>query len=249
MLFRDFSVIAAAAYAAAATARFHATKESDPAWDDLTDDERNANVRKVMAVARGEFEVCDDGVVSVFDATAQAILDHNNGQGLLALEDLMNLGSTVISLNLRTEDEVSGRSIREDVTELLHELQERRQNGTLQGISAPGYYSKPAYQALELLATHFPGNDSETALRDFAQFVSTEVPDTYDHEARAVLELACNSIRNSGRVGLGPREALKLAERYRKLLHPTEPDQQDSQEWPVNGNAELATEEEAATVQ
>jgi hypothetical protein len=136
MLFREFSIIAAAAYAALRASAGTGADEVGPhLWEELSEDAQNGYMQSVLAIARGE----PTTIGSVFDATAKAILDHNGGQGLLALEELMNLGSTVMSLGLRSEDEVSERSIREDVTELLHELAERREGGATTGVAGPAY--------------------------------------------------------------------------------------------------------------
>jgi hypothetical protein len=125
MLFREFNIIAAAAYAAArlqttltsaGIVRQRGTTSPTP---------RMEHTQRVMAIARGE----EDQDLKVFEATTKAILGYNGGQGGLALEELANLGGLVLNLELLTEDQVAGQSIRETIEELLYELQQYRQGG------------------------------------------------------------------------------------------------------------------------
>jgi hypothetical protein len=133
MLFREFNIIAAAAYAAQCAAE---PKPERLLWDELSESQQNSFMQAVMAVARGE-PITLEG--PVFEATTKAILDFNGGQGGLALEELANIGGTVLSLELLTEDEVAERNIRETVVELLTELAERRQGGKATGDVGPAY--------------------------------------------------------------------------------------------------------------
>lgn len=127
MLFREFNIIAAAAYAAQrATDCF-----GWPLWEELDQEAQNIHMQHVMGIARGDNPDPSEGMLGaqVFVATAKAILDYNNGQGGLALEEIANIGGAVLQLELMTEDEVGGRPIRECVVELLHDLADRRRHG------------------------------------------------------------------------------------------------------------------------
>jgi hypothetical protein len=73
-----------------------------------------------------------------------AILDYNGGQGGLALEEIANIGGTVLNLELMTEAEVAERNIRETVVELLDELAERRQGGGAAGNQRDSDLGQPA---------------------------------------------------------------------------------------------------------
>jgi hypothetical protein len=220
MLFRDFNMIAAVAYAARFAAADNQPRDAR-LWDELTDDERNLFMQSALAVARGEDVVAGE----VFQATAKAILDYNGGQGLLALEDLMNLGSTVMSLELLTEAEVAGTNIRESIVTLLHELAERRQGAELGlGDAEPGssYHSDAKFRALRLLSRYFP----DANVRDadlFTKFIQVEVEGAtpkYDQESVDVLENACSAVASSKLLVASAANAIGLANDYWAWLHP-----------------------------
>jgi hypothetical protein len=123
MLFREFNIIAAAAYAAEKAA-FPA---DNPLWDELPQEMQNGHRDRVMALARGEPLIDDRAEGCVFDATAKAILDHNDGQGGLALEKIASIGNDHFNLGLVTEEQVAGRDIADINQQLLAELSGLRQ--------------------------------------------------------------------------------------------------------------------------
>jgi hypothetical protein len=119
MLFRDFNIIAAAAYAASRAADISQIpgQHSAALWEELSEEQQADAMQRIMAIARNERDAD-----KVFEDTALAILGHNGGQGGLALEEIAAIGAAVFDNGLSTEEEVGGRSIREVVEVLLQEL-------------------------------------------------------------------------------------------------------------------------------
>lgn len=148
MLFREFQIIAAAAYAAEQAARYVADPSAEPLplWDQLSETEQGEQVTRVMAVGRGE-DIGDEHIA--FARVAEAILTFNNGQGGLALERIADLGRALIDLGLvSSEDAEKGGDIVEHAKALLHDLaEERRPAG-----SGAGPWSSPRFRSLQFAA-------------------------------------------------------------------------------------------------
>lgn len=229
MLFREFNIIAAAAYAAEAAHR----AEFRPLWEELSDDERMVHTQMVMAIARGD-EGCTD---QVYVATAKAILDFNGGQGGLALEELAGIGGTVLNLELLTEEEVADRNIRETVVELLNELAERRQ--TPSGSGGDVFRSNPRYRALEFAARVDGAIESA---RTFEAFIH-DGEGGVSSEAARLLDVACQGAPN----GANAEDIVAAALSYSTYLHEL-PQPETGPVAEQNGSEELPVEQ-AETVQ
>jgi hypothetical protein len=104
MLFREFNIIAAAAYAAAvrrrAIASYGEKAHSSALVGRAQRTTQNGFMQQVLAIARGDNPLTTTG--DVFEATAKAILEYNGGQGGLALEEMANIGRIPLELELIT---------------------------------------------------------------------------------------------------------------------------------------------------
>jgi hypothetical protein len=158
MLFRDFQIIAAACYSAERAAA-HAS--AIPLWDELDADTQNVHVQRVMALARGEQDPD-----RVFAGTAAAILGYNGGQGLLALEELSNIGGAVLALGLAEEADVADKNMRAVVVQMLEELAERREGGAAGPVYSDADLRR---QALLLSAQRVPGEVVSESIVDAAR--------------------------------------------------------------------------------
>jgi hypothetical protein len=182
MLFREFHIIAAAAFSAQMAA-----DQTSSQWDDLTENDQNLQMQRVMSIARQDIAEEEASDWPVFTATAAAILGYNKGQGGLALEELANLGRAPFELELVQEQDVAGRNIREVVVELLAELAERRKqpSGTL-GIAGDNLWQNPRYRALQYASQC--GGDVAIA-QVFASFI-TNADGEVCYEATEALSIA-----------------------------------------------------------
>lgn len=134
MQFREFNIIAAAAYAAHYAAAGDTTQ---PTWDELSELAQSEFVDQTMKIARGE----GGGPSDVYRATVSAIFKHNNGQGGLALEKIALIGNDHFNLGLVTEAEVAGRDIAEVNNALLQELAGLRNTLGSLGVMS-GHYAR-----------------------------------------------------------------------------------------------------------
>lgn len=192
MLFREFDTIAAAAYAAHAA--HDATLQDRPtmSWDELGDDAKAGFRDQVMAIARGE----NVGVSVVFTATARAILEHNDGQGGLALERIHDLGAFLIDSELLSEDEASkGGDIVGHAKALLAELAEVKRGGVVGPIADPLYFNGPRFQALDIAAEFFP-EDVVNAAEQLLPIVTSRTGGACIASLNAV-RLACQAQRKA----------------------------------------------------
>lgn len=227
MLFREFNIIAAAAFAAQ---RAHDGSEQN-LWDELSESEQNIFMQAVMAVARGE--TIDAG--PVFVATAKAILEFNGGQGGLALEELANIGGEVLSLGLLSEEEVADRNIRETVVELLHELADRRQGNAL-GAAAPAY-SEDDLRTTALATAVDQTKKAKEAGKEYPFSVVEAAATFYDFLAKGDGRswMRCTALHAASSVtnpGLRPASLALVAEDFMLFLEPPQPEPDQAVEEP-----------------
>lgn len=224
MLFREFNIIAAAAYAAQWAA--DGCPEERSQWDDLDPEQQVLHVQRVTAIARHEVGDSPDA----FDVTAAAILGYNNGQGGLALEELARIGEAPFNLGLVTEEQIAGRNIREVVVELLEELQAKRQpgevGGTVLGLpQSDDTWSNPRYRAL-YLANNLDGSIETAAI--FAPFL-TNADGVVSETALQILSIAIESAKLQHKTIIaGPRlakHAVAIAETYELFINPVPAEQ------------------------
>lgn len=156
MLFRDFSIIAAVAYAAQVAA--NATGD-EPAWDDLAETERGELVERVLSIGRGDFGT---GLPVVFASTVQAILGYNGGQGGLALERIADLGQFMVDSGLVSEEDAGkGGDIVDHAKALLSDSIDNGGLGQLPTGEDPTYVRSTAAH----FAAQFNGDFTDNAGR------------------------------------------------------------------------------------
>lgn len=148
MLFREFNIIAAVAYAAQRAANAMGW----PEWSEIDEPSQGVHVQQVMAIARGDLVVNEAGEVDVFTATTQALLAQGDG---LPLERIHALGAELIDLDLVSVEEAEkGGDIVGYAIELLRELAEKRVNGNAAGALGDDPYTLRA-NALSSAVIHF----------------------------------------------------------------------------------------------
>jgi hypothetical protein len=182
-----------------------------PLWDELDVDAQNGHVQRVMALARGEQDPD-----RVFAGTAAAILGYNGGQGLLALEELSNIGGAVLALGLAEEADVADKNMRAVVVQMLEELAEWREGGSSDGM----VWDNPRFLALRY-ATQLDG--SIESAKVFEAFIH----DGEGEETESLLDLAIDTAKRQGAMGsawsVTAADVVAIAQEYSRYLHEAAP--------------------------